>query len=175
MKATGIVEITPPTNLKENNKIIQKFNKQLIILFEDWWKKQTMCTGQKLDFYYRYKKTFRFENYLDNIQRNIRIYTTRLRLSSHSLLVEILRYRNIKREERICNICNLKEIGDEEHYLAQCKNNKIREIRQNFMDEIKSKVPQLMGFDDRNLMEYCMSMKDINTQKTQPFLYKGCY
>ena len=40
---------------------------------------------------------------------------TRLRLSSHSMPIELGRYHRIKRENRLCSICN--EIGDERHYL----------------------------------------------------------
>ena len=172
MKATGMVEITAPNDQKENKEITQNFYKKIIALFEDQWQKQTTSIGQKLDFYYKHKKTFKYESYLDNINRNTRIQITRLRLSSHCLPIEILRYKNIKREERICNICRPKEMGDEEHYLIRCNNNKLKEIRNNFIKEIKDTVPQLTNFNTNSLMEYCMNMKDVNTQKTTAVFVK---
>ena len=46
----------------------------------------------------------------------------KIRLSNHKLPVEIQSWRMFlkPREERICNICNLGEVGDEFHYLARC-------------------------------------------------------
>jgi hypothetical protein len=34
--------------------------------------------------------------------------------------VEVGRWRNIKRENRICNLCNGRNLGDEFHYLFEC-------------------------------------------------------
>jgi hypothetical protein len=47
---------------------------------------------------------------------------TKFRVSDHSLEIESGRYKNITREERICNNCNLNEIGDEleYHFFLKC-------------------------------------------------------
>ena len=39
-----------------------------------------------------------------------------MRLSAHNLSVESGRYSNIPRQKRVCNLCNLDEVGDEFHY-----------------------------------------------------------
>ena len=113
-------------------------------LFKNWWKAQAVATGtNKLDFYYKYKKSFQFESYLDNIPRYVRSYITRLRVSSHALPVEILRYNKnrINRERRTCPICNSNTTGDEEHYLLTCNNAEIDKIRKHFMENIRKEVP----------------------------------
>ena len=45
-----------------------------------------------------------------------------IRTSNHKLPVEIQSWRIFfkQREERICNVCDLGEVGDEFHYLAKC-------------------------------------------------------
>ena len=40
MKVTNMVEITPPNDIKEKNKIIKTFTKRTLALFEDWWNTQ---------------------------------------------------------------------------------------------------------------------------------------
>lgn len=137
--------------------------------FKGWWKEQAVVTGEnKLDFYYKYKKTFGYEKYLDNIPKQIRMFLTRLRISSHNLPIEIQRYnkdekgQKIKREKRKCTICTLNEVGDEDHYLLRCNNNKIENIRKTLLREVKAKVRQLELFNDKNIMDYCMSMSDQN-------------
>jgi hypothetical protein len=49
------------------------------------------------------------------------MYTTRLRVSKHYLQIEIGRYQNIPREERLCKICNSEEVENETHLLLSCK------------------------------------------------------
>ena len=44
----------------------------------------------------------------------------KFRTSNHRLPIEVGRWRNIKRENRICNLCNGRNLGDEFHYLFEC-------------------------------------------------------
>ena len=150
---------------KTEKVITLNFRKRMKTLFEKWWEAQAIITGQnKLDFYYRYKRTYRYEEYLDNIHRNIRMPITRLRLSCHCLPIETLRYKNIERNERKCQICKLDERGDEEHYLKTCTNNNITHCRTHFVKTIKN-IPQFIEFSDNNIIEYAMNMKDQLIQK----------
>ena len=51
--------------------------------------------------------------------------TCRLRISSHRLQIETGRYRNVPRDERICQKCSENEIEDEQLFLQiyqKCKN-----------------------------------------------------
>ena len=40
--------------------------------------------------------------------------------SAHKLIIELCRYHNIERSERICTLCDAKEIEDEYHFILQC-------------------------------------------------------
>ena len=149
---------------KTTEKIeVPNLKQKLQNLFKNWWNSQAKPTGvNKLDFYHQYEKSFQFEKYLDNVPRYIRTHITRLRLSSHSLPVEILRYNKNKknRESRICHICNTNTVGDEDHYLLKCNNGEISRIRSDFMTKIRKEVPQLELFTERNIIEYCMVLHD---------------
>ena len=161
---TGTIRSNDTT---ENNRIIKKFKNNLTTQFNNWWGRQAIITGHnKLDFYYKHKKVFRFESYLDNINRNTRKYITKLRMSSHCLPIEVLRYKNTNRDERLCKICDLRERGDEEHYLLTCKNNKIKCLRNTFIEKIRNEVSQLVNFSEQNIIDYCMNMNDLNIQRT---------
>ena len=68
-----------------------------------------------------------------NLNFENRKIVCKFRLSNHKLPIEELRYDNIKRVERLCPICDLKVIGDENHYMLWCPNNTIQEARDNFI------------------------------------------
>ena len=156
-----LLQVTNSTDTKNNN-----FEQQLERLYKEWWYKQTKITGSKLDFYYRYKKCFRYEKYLDNLPRHIRINTTKIRLSCHPFPVEVLRYSKSKilRKDRKCNICNSDEIGDEDHYLLRCKNAELNYIRENFMKNIREEIPQLKSFSNQNIIDYGLALSDERIQ-----------
>jgi hypothetical protein len=52
---------------------------------------------------------------------------TRFRLSSHILNIESGRYKNELRSNRICTLCNLRDVEDEFHFILKCP--KYQEIR----------------------------------------------
>ena len=119
LKMTNI-NPSPDQTDKEDEKIIDIFKQKIKDTYQNWWRdKLTSDENRKLIFFYQYKKNFRFEQYLDNLPRHIRMYTSRLRTSSHNYPIEVLRYCKPKVEapERKCQICNRNETGDEHHYL----------------------------------------------------------
>ena len=161
------------TQDKSAKELTLRFRNKIKTIFEKWWEDQANVTGQnKLDFYYKYKRTFKYEEYLDNVHKTLRMPITRLRLSSHNLPIETLRYHNIERKERKCQICKLDEMGDEEHYLKRCKNNKINDVRTQFITKIKT-FPQFTFFSEENIIDYCMNMKDHIIQKSTAFFVKN--
>ena len=166
LELTKITDV-PNGDAKKDNSLTTNFKKLITELFENWWKQQTESNeASKLDFYYLHKKIFRYESYLDNIPRYIRMYITKLRLSSHNLPIETMRYQKtrIDREDRKCKICNQNKTGDEYHYLLDCNNIQIYEARLRFFKNVKSVTPQLEHFSNKNIIDYTMSMSDKTTQ-----------
>ena len=143
------------------NVFINKFQDRIYTKYKQFWtKNMSEMEGKKLDFYSNYKKVFKFEKYLDMLNKEKREIISRFRLSAHSFPIEKLRYKNIKREERICTICNLNEIGDEKHYLFKCDNKNIKRCRTEFKIKVQTINPQLEYFDLDNSITYCITMND---------------
>ena len=161
----------------EPNTAINMFKKSMKILFQMWWTSESQREETKLDFYFSLKKNFGFETYLDNIDHSARTAITKLRMSCHCFPIEILRYYGIEREDRTCNICASNKIGDENHYLIHCQNKRMVDIRLKFATEVKKILPQMENFSIKDLMAYCISMKDTSIQgitaKFAGEIYKG--
>ena len=162
-------KLTAPTKT-DDKKATYLFKQSMEIMFNLWWKDETEREGSKLDFYFSIKKSFGFEKYLDKIPYSARTAITKLRLSCHCLPVEVLRYNKnknkIERKDRTCNICTMNKVGDEKHYLTECQNKGLVDIRQKFILEMKKTCPQMKFFSDENIVDYCISMKDENTQES---------
>ena len=166
LQVTGVDRIPQNKNITIN-KSLQNFKQKLQQLFILWWKNEKISKNTKLTpFYYKHKKTFSFETYLDNVPRHTRPFLTKIRISGHCLPVEVLRYTKTKihRSKRLCPICNLGEVGNEEHYLLNCNNAELSFIRQSFFKNIKEKVTQLKQFTNQNIIDYCFNLSDTNIQ-----------
>ena len=90
---------------------------------------------------------FGFKSYLNlDTAKNIRIYISKLRLSSHTLEIEKGRYRKpnpVPVNERKCNECNTLE--DEFHFLLECK--KYQNLRTMYIKRyywVRPNVPKLI-------------------------------
>ena len=60
-------------------------------------------------------------------------------MSDHILEIERGRYKNIKREERLCQHCCLNKIDDEEHFNLHVQKIKIWDL--NFCKKLKISIP----------------------------------
>ena len=81
--------------------------------------------SSKLSYYHSIKKKFNREIYLDLVKGfSRRLSTTRLRISAHDYKIERGRYKNIPRENRICDWCKTSMgadlVQDEKHVLFSC-------------------------------------------------------
>ena len=162
---TTCTNLMPIDNKININKMLKLFKQKSRELFISFWESQKDNT-KLTPFYYKHKKTFRFETYLDNAPKHIRSYLTRLRVSGHCLPVEVLRYTKTKihRSNRKCPICNLDELGDEEHYLLRCNNAEISSLQNNFFKSIRDEVTQLKLFTNQNIIDYCLNLSDTKIQ-----------
>ena len=80
-----------------------------------------MQNSSKASNYKLFKENCEFEEYLDLLNDNERILLCKFRTTNHRLIIETGRWQNIDREDRICNLCNEGLVGDEFHYLLECK------------------------------------------------------
>ena len=151
---------------EENNsrliKFQEKFERKIKEKFKQSWNKELnkSFNESKMEFLCEYKRNFKFETYIDNLNFENRKTVCKFRLSNHKLPIEELRYDNIKRVERLCPICDLKVIGDENHYMLWCPNKTIQEARDNFICNTMKIAPELQQLNYKNIIKYCMHMGD---------------
>ena len=114
-----------------SNEIISDIICKIKTKYIDFWK--TVETSKKLDFFKQFKQNFSPEPFLDSLNNfNIKRDCMKFRTSSHCLMVETGRYSRpkIKRENRICTLCNTKEVEDERHLIFHF--NGYSELRKTF-------------------------------------------
>lgn len=94
----------------------EKYQTQMML------KLSNLTTDSKLYLYKHLKTDFGIEKYLLNESsfKNRQIIT-KFRVSDHPLEIEVGRYRNILRENRLCTVCN--DLEDEYHFFLNCNIN----------------------------------------------------
>ena len=87
--------------------------------YQSWYSE--INNSQRLASYSRIKHSFESEPYLDDTsERKYRIALSKFRLSSHNLEIEVGRYNNVPRSDKICRFCQMKVIENELHFLLTC-------------------------------------------------------
>ena len=79
--------------------------------------------------YRMFKTDFCFESYIVNLDKPLQRNLLKLRFSNHKLPIHSQRFINVTRAERLCELCMSGELGDEFHYLFNCKDERITQER----------------------------------------------
>ena len=106
------------------------FKQRLMDCFIQKWHSDLQNNGV-LTLYKHFNVDFSYETYLDIFPTKYRVALSKLRLSTHSLLIETGRYgRNrVDRNERRCTLCDTGDLEDECHFILICpKYNDIRKL-----------------------------------------------
>ena len=117
----------------------------------------------KLRTYYKFKKTYTFENYLGvSVDRKIISQYSKLRLSSHWLNIEVGRYTRTPVYLRLCNKCFSSGIEDEFHLMCVCP--KYSDIRNNHFKAISKFVVNFdtLSLEENYLMLLSSQQSDVN-------------
>ena len=85
------------------------------------------------------------EDYLTKLPCKYRKSLCQLRLSSHVLPIEQGRYRHVNRNERYCLLCNEDKIGDEFHFILECK--ALVDLRKKFIPKYYYNRPNVLKFN----------------------------
>jgi hypothetical protein len=93
-----------------------------------------------------------------------------MRVSDHFLEIERGRYTRIKKENRICKFCDLKEIEDEFHFFFRCKNN--HTLRNILYKDINGICPKFNEYDRAKKLQLILSSSQI-MRFTIPFVKKS--
>ena len=88
------------------------------LFLQQWYSK---LDNDSIYINYRlFKTSFKQEYFLKSLPNNSVFALVKFRCINNPLPVNSLRFTSIPRHERICNNCNMNEIGDEYHYLFTC-------------------------------------------------------
>ena len=96
--------------------------------------------------YRSFKQDLKCENYLLLLDNNDRINICKFRCRNTKTPVVTLSYvnRNIPYDDRLCQICNMNEIGDEFHYLFICPT--FHPHRNNYLNNYYITNPNMIKF-----------------------------
>ena len=121
----------------------------------------TLLTNKKLAIYKELKHNYLFETYLSDVKDfSKRVAVSKFRLSAHNLPIESGRYSNIPKQNRLCNFCNLSEVGDEFHYCMVCPHHEFLKLRTTYLQSINLINSNFQLLDKKSLFSYIISMAD---------------
>ncbi|XP_071139805.1 uncharacterized protein [Mytilus edulis] len=102
------------------NVVISNLVKQCLCdQFKQTWV-TTVYDSAKCLNYRIFKTIHNFERYIVDLPYDLRKAYCNFRCMNHKLPIEQGRFWGVERDDRICDLCNLCEIGDEFHYLFKC-------------------------------------------------------
>ena len=123
--------------------------------------------GNKLRTFRIFKNVIEEEPYLSLIKNmNIRKSLTKLRISAHNLPIEVGRHRRNRKTplaERICDMCNSGEVGDEFHLVMMC--NKFKDTRELLLKNLVDIFPTLETSDKTAQFVFLMRCYDMDVAR----------
>lgn len=114
--------------------------------------------NSKLRTYCKFKTNFVHENYIHMLHRTQRASFCKLRVSAHILMIEKGRYSipSIPPEFRLCQVCNLKEVEDEFHFVMRCK------LYEQHREDLLSSLSEILNTDNFSDDEYFITIMSAN-------------
>jgi hypothetical protein len=134
--------------------------------YNQLWHSQTENSTKALTCRF-FKDNFMPEPYLEILDSKNAIILCKFRTTNHRLPIEIGRWQNIERNNRKCLLCDTNTIGDEFHYILQCRyseQNRKKLIPSHFRNR-----PNVLKFKNimtvtkkSDLLKLCKMIKVIN-------------
>ena len=125
----------------------------------NWYASQNKASDGKLFNYVKFKQNFGYENYLSLIKNfDFRRSICKLRISAHKLQIEVGRFSNIPRNERICKKCSSGCVEDEIHFLTNCEN--FKSDRDALFDFVCQRIPNFSILDNQHKFIYLLNCED---------------
>ena len=97
------------------------------------WHNEVTIESEKCFHYKNYGLEYKVKKYFEILQPNLWVPLCRFRTANHKLPVEIYSWTVLykPRSERLCTICETRNIGDEYHYIMVCPI--FRELRNEYL------------------------------------------
>ncbi len=125
------------------NYVKEMFKRNLKDQFIQKWR-MNLNNTEMCCLYTNFKVNFECEEYLSKLPNKLRILFTKFRICNTKLPIEKGRYQNIPRFHRFCNLCNEQIIGDEFHFILECK--ALADIRKLYIPIYYYKYPNMIKF-----------------------------
>ena len=107
--------------------------------------REGMEVSSSLLLFWNLKYSYQPAPYLYKVlNKKCRNAISKLRLSSHPLLVETGRYTGVPREQRKCTLCELNDIEDEYHFVLRCS--KYQTLRDVYIPRYYSRNSSMFKF-----------------------------
>ena len=120
--------------------------------------------GNKLRTFRKYKNVIEEEKYLALVNNwNARRNITKMRISAHNLPIEAGRHKRngkVPINERVCDLCNTKVIGDEFHIIMKCP--VLRNARSKFVDKLHEIFPHFQHANEETQFVFIMQCGDAD-------------
>ena len=85
------------------------------------------------------------EHYLKTLSPKKKIFV-KFRTANHQLPVETGRWHGKSISERLCTLCNSGQIGDEFHFILECKS--LENLRKNYLCKYYYQNPNIIKFNE---------------------------
>ena len=120
----------------------------------------------KLRTYRQFKCEYEMEDYLlymTHLENRCKLL--KFRTSCHKLRIETGRqYPHVPVEERLCTLCNMGSVEDEEHFLMTC--GLYKNSRGEFLDKMYEIFPDLSSLSDHEQFIWIMASKNATVINT---------
>ena len=132
---------------KLNMQGFEQFKKECKMKVKEYYKNEWANEVNECKKAYLYKgmkdqSELKIEKYLLCLPTNLRITMTKFRMCNHKLPIEIGRHFNLERQLRVCEWCD--ELGDEYHYLCECKH--FKNDRTKFIPKFMIRSPSVKSY-----------------------------
>lgn len=158
-------------NVKGLDKEVKRILKDQFL--QNW--NSTIQNSPKCLNYRIFKENLELEPYINILQPKYFKILCRFRTCNMKLPIETGRWQNIPRQNRLCTLCNMNEIGDEFHYLFNCSEIELVNARKKFMPKYYYTYPNTYKFKElfktkkvRLLIKLCKLIKIIGERITPP-------
>ncbi len=136
---------------------INKIAKLLETNYEDEWRVK-LLTKPKLRTYILFKENYVTEDYVKYCNSRLkRSLLAQTRLGILPLSIEIGRFRNIKLEERLCILCNQREIENALHFVCKCPF--YAELRNDLYYKIQRKNDSFLELNEEEKFVYLFKVE----------------
>ena len=119
---------------------------------------QSKQGSNKLRTYCLFKSHLQKEPYCSLQDKDLRRNMAKLRCSDHNLRIETGRREGIPAEQRLCRLCSLNKIENEEHFLLECP--VYQPLRVKLFLAFEKEIRTFHSFDNRQKFIYLMSCED---------------